>query len=183
MIDQVQRYIIPAAYSVLPKPMNSPKATAMLLAICLQESKALHRKQLPRKAGLKPGPARGLWQFERGGATRGVMTHAETRGPLSVALTELRYADVLTSSVELHKIIEHNDVVAAVFARLLLWTVPYALPTRDEPGFGWKQYLTGWNPGEPHRETWTNYFIEAWQRVDRLEEELNNGGTQSQRRT
>lgn len=162
MIDLYVRYIIPAAYSVLPEPMNSPQATAMLLSIGLQESRFLHRRQIG-------GPARGVFQFERGGGIKGVMTHQQTRGPLATALTELRYAGVLGSAVELHKVVEHNDVVACVFARLLLYTVPLALPTRDEPGLGWSQYIDGWRPGKPHRETWTNFFTEAWHRVDQLE--------------
>lgn len=160
MIELIAAHIIPAAYSVLPAPMQSPKATALLLAIGLQESKFLARRQGGN------GPARGFWQFERGGGIKGVMTHPQTRGPLATALTELRYADVIGSAVELHKLVEHNDVVACVFARLLLWTVPGALPTRDEPGFAWAQYLDGWRPGQPHQDTWTNYFVEAWHRVD-----------------
>jgi len=167
MIDQVLRFIVPCAYSVLPKEMHSPKATAELLAICLQESKALHRRQVLNNGS--PGPAAGLWQFERGGGIKGVMTHPKTNGPLATALTELRYASAIGDAVKLHAIVEHNDVVACVFARLLLWTVPGALARRDEPGKGWSQYIEGWRPGKPHRETWTNYYVEAWQRVDQLD--------------
>jgi hypothetical protein len=160
VIDQVLRYIVPCAYSVLPKAMASPKATVMLLAIGLQESRFLDRRQ----GG--DGPGRGFWQFERGGGIKGVMTHPKTNGPLATALTELRYASVIGDAVKLHAIVEHNDVVACVFARLLLWTVAGPLPSRDEPGKAWAQYIDGWRPGKPHRETWTNYYVEAWARVD-----------------
>lgn len=163
MTELALRFIVPCAYSVLPKTMQSPKATAMLLAIGLQESKFQDRRQ-------QHGPARGFWQFEQLGGIVGVMTHAKTRGPLATALTELRYAKAIGQSDLLHDIVEHNDIVACVFARLLLWTVPDALPTRDQPGIGWAQYLNGWRPGKPHRETWTDYFIEAWARVDTSEE-------------
>jgi hypothetical protein len=58
--------------------------------------------------------------------------------------------------------IEHNDVLAAVFARLLLWTVPGRLPGRAEPVRAWNQYLSAWNPGKPHEETWAPLFELAW---------------------
>lgn len=161
MIEQALRFIVPCAYSVLPKTMASQKATAMLLAIGLQESKWMHRRQLH-------GPARGFWQFERDGGIAGVMTHAKTRGPLATALAELRYGRAMGETAALHRIVEDNDVVACVFARLLLWTVPMPLPDRDEPDLGWDQYIEGWRPGKPHPETWTSYFIEAWTRVDRV---------------
>lgn len=161
MIDQALRSIVPCAYSVLPTAMRSSAATAMLLSIGLQESRFLHRRQIE-------GPARGFWQFERGGGIKGVMTHPKTTGPLATALTEMRYASVINDAFKLHAIVEHNDVVAAVFARLLLWTVPGALPGRDEPGKAWSQYIEGWRPGRPHRETWNNYFVEAWARIDQI---------------
>ena len=44
----------------------------MLLAIGLQESRLTHRRQIG-------GPARGLWQFERGGGVAGVLRHAASR--------------------------------------------------------------------------------------------------------
>lgn len=161
MIEQALRFIVPCAYSVLPKSMHSERATAMLLAIGAQESRFLYRRQTH-------GPARGFWQFERDGGITGVMQHPRTRGPLATALTELRYARVIDDPHALHDVVEHNDIVACVFARLLLWTLPSALPTRDEPGRGWDQYLNAWRPGKPHRETWTSYFVEAWARIDQI---------------
>lgn len=159
MIDVLRRFVLPAAYAVLPPVMRSREATAMLLAIGLQESRFMHRKQVV-------GPARGFWQFERTGGVVGVMTHPKTRGPLSVALTELRYADGADNAYELHRIIEHNDVVAAVFARLLLWTLPEPLPLNGEANRAWQQYLRAWNPGKPHPATWNNFFVESWARVE-----------------
>lgn len=182
MIDLFLRHLIPAAYAVLPPVMNSPAATAMLLAICLQESKFLHRRQLPRRPGGAFGPARGFPQFEQGtprtrGGITGVMLHPKTREPLGAALTELRYASAIGDAVALHAIVEHNDVVAAVFARLLLWTVPGRLPTRHQTDRGWAQYLAGWRPGDPHPETWHAYYAESWHRVDQLEDTMISPGT------
>jgi hypothetical protein len=168
VIELVARYILPAAYSVLPPKMNSPEASALILAIGLQESQFMARRQLPRRPGGPPGPAKGLWQFERGGGVAGVMKHAKTKGPLLAALTELRYAEAMGHSLDLYNIIEHNDVVACVFARLNLWWLPAKLPGQHDPDGAWKQYLQAWKPGKPHHRTWNNYFIEAWHHVDQL---------------
>jgi hypothetical protein len=175
MIDHVLRFIIPAAYAVLPEQMASQPATAFLLTVGLQESKFLERRQIVK--GGKPGPAAGLWQFEKGtvqsrGGITGVLLHPATRGPLATALTELRYARAIGDAAALHAIVEHNDVVACVFARLLLWTVPDRVPRRDEHAAAYSQYLTAWNPGKPHPDTWNPYYVEAWHRVDQLDQHL-----------
>src|SRR5690606_12018619 len=62
--------LIEAGLALLPEPDSSREARAMLLAIALQESRFMHRRQIG-------GPARGYWQFEVGGV-RGVMTHRHT---------------------------------------------------------------------------------------------------------
>lgn len=159
MIEQVHRFVIPAAYALLPAPMASSGATAMLLAIGLQESKFLHRAQIG-------GPARGFWQFERGGGVVGVLRHPATGQTVRNALREQRYAAIANSPTDLHELITDNDVVAAVFARLLLWTVPGRLPSKHEADYGWDCYISGWRPGKPHKSTWNAYFASAWQRVD-----------------
>jgi hypothetical protein len=166
VIELVARYILPAAYAVLPPKMNSPEASALILAIGLQESKFLHRRQIR-------GPARGFLQFEKGtqisrGGVTGLVMHAKTKGPLATALTELRYATAIGDPVALYTIIEHNDVVACVCARLLLWTLPVRLPGRDEADNAYGQYLASWRPGKPHPESWGSNFIEAWHHVDQL---------------
>src|SRR5690606_35531315 len=68
-LDVVVEQAIWPAYALLPSRMDSDRATVMLLAIGLQESRFEHRRQIK-------GPARGFWQFERGGGVRGVMTHS-----------------------------------------------------------------------------------------------------------
>lgn len=157
MIALVQDHILPAAYSLLPPAMNSPAATAMLLAIGLQESKFQHRRQVG-------GPARGFWQFEEGGGVAGVLRHAATAQIAQQVLRELRYPHAVTPSA-VYALLADNDVLAAVFARLLLWTVPGRLPTEHQAPAGWRQYLDGWRPGKPHPETWAAYYTSAWQRV------------------
>lgn len=161
MIDHIHAFALPAAYAVLPARLQSPHATALLLAIGLQESGFVHRRQVG-------GPARGFWQFERAGVL-GVLTHERTHPLLRTALRVLQFDAV--GAEPLHTLIEHNDVVAAVCARLLLLTVPQRLPQRGEASLAWEQYLGAWRPGKPHRETWDAHFTDAWQRVARAAQE------------
>jgi hypothetical protein len=158
MIEIVHAHILPAALGLLPAEMDTPPARAMLLAIGLQESKFLNRRQVG-------GPARGFWQFERGGGVTGVLNHAATRDAADAALRALRYApsDRLTEVV--YEAIEHNDVLACVCARLLLWTVPARLSRRDESAMGWTAYLAGWRPGRPNPQTWAAHYTTAWEMV------------------
>lgn len=160
MIELFVRYLIPAAYDVLPSVMNSPKATAMLLSIGLQESKFRERRQVGG------GPARGAFQFERGGGVKGVVTHADTRDALRAALVALRYENAIGQTVLLYQAIEHNDILAVVFARLLLWTLPASLPGCDDFEGSWQQYKNAWRPGKPHRDTWNDNYALAWSIVD-----------------
>lgn len=146
----VQQHVIPAAYALLPESMASKEATAILLAIGLQESKFGARRQQPR------GPARGFWQFERNGGVRGVLTHPKTEPHISRVLAFLQYKGASTE--DCYAAIEHNDVLACCFARLLLWTIPESLPDQHDYERGWRQYLSAWRPGKPHQETWPGYF-------------------------
>ncbi|HJP61259.1 MAG TPA: hypothetical protein VJ865_14725 [Gemmatimonadaceae bacterium] len=153
------QYVLPAAYDVLPPEMQSDEASAMLMAIALQESECSHRRQQPH------GPARGFWQFEAHGGVVGVLRHPIT-GPLARrALVALCYSTSLTAR-DIHALIEHNDTVAAVWARLLLWTVRGALPGPENPNEGWRQYLSGWRPGRPRPATWNGNFTRAWALID-----------------
>ena len=166
MIEIYRNHFIPVALSLLPLEMSSDKAIAMLLAIGLQESRFENRRQLPRRAGQPDGPARGFFQFEKGGGILGVSTHAATQPHLDAALCAMRYPNGTVDDIEkLYTIIEHNDIIACVCARLLLWTVPASLPSRESAAAGWTQYLQGWRPGEPHPQTWTGYFNRAWELV------------------
>jgi hypothetical protein len=139
-------YTINHAYTLLPAKMDDERATHMLLAIGYQESRFTHRAQIK-------GPARGFWQFEKMGGVQGVLQHKLTKVPIRTALLHLNYP----SNMDAHgcwAAIEHNDVLAFCFARLLLFTVPQSLPAADNPTDGWEQYLSGWRPGKPHPATW-----------------------------
>lgn len=148
-------YVYPAAMELLPPRMDSLAAKAMLLTIALQESRLTHRRQVH-------GPARGFWQFEKGGGVTGVLHHQDTAEPIRHVCEALSYSPTVNAC---YPALEHNDVLACAFARLLLWTVPDDLPSIDEAERGWSQYLVSWRPGKPHRATWDAYFKRAWETV------------------
>lgn len=136
---------------LLPPDMAQERARSMLIAIGLQESRFAYRKQIG-------GPARGFWQFERGGI-RGVLNHDKTMAPIRGVLAALKYQPL---EDQCYEAVAHNDVLAMAFARLLLFTVPEHLPGRYEADKAWDQYMWAWRPGRPHRESWNAFFDEAW---------------------
>ena len=148
-------HIITPALRILPPMMTSDAAKAMLLAIGMQESRLTHRKQIG-------GPARGLWQFERGGGVAGVLRHPRTQGHAATVCWRLGNAGT-TASV--YHQLASDDVLAACFARLLLWTLPDALPGRERVAEGWGQYIRAWRPGKPRPETWADFYAQAWEVV------------------
>ncbi len=155
MLHLVHAYTLPAAFSVLPTRLESPEASAMLLAIGLQESRFDARRQ-------RGGPARGFWQFEREGL-RGVLTHPVTHAIVARLLTDLRYDPDLEA---VFGALEHNDVLAAAIARLLLLTLPSSLPGPDNPAAAWRQYVEAWRPGRPRRDSWDGLYARAWALAD-----------------
>jgi hypothetical protein len=157
VIEHILRYTIPAALALLPPKMRSLEATAMLLAIGLQESRFAVRRQ---QGG---GPARGFWQFEIGG-TEGVLEHEQSNGYIASVLMNLRYDHTAAAGI-IHQTLEHNDTLAAAFARCLLWTAPTSIPGSDEPMRAWSMYTRLWRPGKPRLETWAAHYAEAWDRT------------------
>jgi hypothetical protein len=151
MLDHLARCVIPAAYTLLPDKMCSREATVLMLAIALQESRAKHRRQVR-------GPARGFWQFEHGGGVIGVMNHPASRDHCDAVLGALCYP---IDSEAVYAALEHNDVLAACFARLLLWTDPRALPLVGSIEEAWAYYLRNWRPGKPHPATWRDCYVMA----------------------
>ncbi|KNE25254.1 hypothetical protein [Achromobacter spanius] len=139
------------ALALLPAKMDTPTARVMLLAIGLQESRFLHRRQIK-------GPAVGFWQFERGGGVRGVLAHpsswADARSVCAVR-------DVEPTATDVYNSLPHDDILAAAFARLLLWTDPMRLPAIGDGAAAWALYLRTWRPGKPHPETWPALYAQA----------------------
>jgi hypothetical protein len=155
-LDEITVAGIDPALALLPKNMDSPMARVMLLAIGLQESRFEHRYQVTNEPGVK-GPARGFWQFEKGGV-RGVWRHHASAEPLRLLCRE---RECPLDPTAIWQQIETDDVLAAGVARLLLWTDPFPLPTPDQSDKAWTYYERNWRPGKPHPEFWANNFAAA----------------------
>jgi hypothetical protein len=140
---------------------DSPPARRFLLAIALQESRLLRRRQVGSD-GAEDGPAASFWQFEKSGGCRGVLRH-------KVSAPHMRYICALYSveptEQALWEAMRYQDIVAAAAGRLLILTLPSALPTTPEQG--WAQYLSAWRPGKPHPETWAGHWATAENTVRR----------------
>jgi hypothetical protein len=144
-------HVIGPALALLPCNMNTPAARVLLLAIALQESALRYRRQVG-------GPAVGLWQFERGGGVRGVLQHRASR-LRALMLCEAR--GVPPTDEEVYEALERDDVLAAGFARLLLWTDPMALPRLGYEWTAWEAYIRTWRPGKPHSKRWPANYASA----------------------
>ena len=148
---------IDAAFALLPDRMDTRAARVSLIAIGLQESGLKDRCQKLANGGR--GPAHGLWQFERTGGVLGVLTHGTTRRH---AFDVCKARGVPADSASVWTALEHDDVLAAVFARLLLWADAKPLPAEDDAEGLWKTYaLRTWRPGKPHPETWPAAYANA----------------------
>jgi hypothetical protein len=139
------------AFRLLPSKMNSEAARVMLYAIGLQESRFEHRRQIG-------GPARGFWQFEKGGGVKGVLTHPSSR-KYATAVCEVR--GVSPTAEAAYPALERDDVLAAAFARLLLYTDPRALPKIGDVQGAWDYYIRNWRPGKPHPGSWPDLYAQA----------------------
>ena len=157
--------IIPAL-SLLDPKLDAPAARAMLICIALQESGLRARRQM-LEAGKpwwesRPGAANGLFMFERDGGVRGVMRHPAASAIVLPVIDALLYP---RDPYAVHEALIHNDVLACVLARALLYSVPDALPGPNDPGKGWVQYVSAWRPCKPHVEPWANNYRTAWATV------------------
>ena len=152
LLSEIIASAINPALALLPAKMDSPAARVMLLTTGLQESKFEDRRQKGN------GPARGFWQFERGGGVKGAMEHAASKDHLAALCVERR---VPFTAAGIWTAIEFDDVLAAGLARLLYWTDPGRLPAITDAGASWALYLRTWRPGRPHPETWAAYHKTA----------------------
>lgn len=135
---------ITAAFNMLPVKMAGQKARVILLAIQLQEDPQQLRAQMNN------GPARGLWQFEKGGGCKGVLNHPATKREAE-RVCELRH--VTPTPEDVWATIRTDDVLAACFARLLMFSDPQPLPEIGEVRQAFDLYLRTWRPGAYTRGT------------------------------
>lgn len=132
------------SYTLLPPKMDSYWARVNQAAVGFQESQYLTRVQY------WGGPARGYWQFEEGGGVKGVMNHKAT-ADLARSVCHARGVPFIRRTV--WEALATDDVLAAAFARLLMYTDPYPLPTTAAES--WTAYAKRlWRPGKPHMDKW-----------------------------
>jgi len=141
---------ISTALGELPERMDSYSARLLIIAAGFQESDFIHRRQIN-------GPARGFFQFELSGCT-GVLTHHTTQDVARGLMLSARYE---ASPVVAYGAVEHNDVLAAAFARLCFWRLPEPLPDRDDIDGLWHYYRMAWAPGKPRPEKWAESYRRA----------------------
>lgn len=142
-VDALYQVIRPAL-RLLPPALTSPEAQVEVLAIMLQESGLRTRHQDGN------GPARGLAQFERGGV-RGVLDHPAS-AELAKSLCAAR--GVPATSYSVYTALAGDDMLAAGFARLLLYTDPHPLPAVGDTAAAWDYYVRNWRPGKPRPNDW-----------------------------
>ena len=162
-LSVVRSTIIRPMWDFLPRAMNSPGAEVMLLAIGGQESGFQHRRQIG-------GPARGFGQFEQGGGVRGVLRHISTAAH---AREVCRFRNVNPNQAEVYNALEHDDILALAFMRLLLYSDPAKLPAIGDEDAAWALYARTWRPGKPHRERWGPNYRAA---VDAVRGPVTGGG-------
>lgn len=150
LLSDVTRSAVDPALALLPPAMDTPQARLLMLAIGLQESGLYARCQIVDGGGR--GPARGLWQFERAGGVLGVLQHPKTKFH---AQAVCKARGVQADSRSVWEALEFDDVLAAAFARLLIYSDPLVLPDQKNADAGWRLYaLRTWRPGRPHPDRW-----------------------------
>ena len=159
----VPKHVVQAVHEalrLLPPAMDSKEARVMVYAIGLQESRFTHRAQV--LAGGGKGPARGYWQFERGGGVTGVLRHPASR---FWANSVCNARNIPAQPLNVWLALETDDVLAAALARLLLFTDPARLPAVGEQADSWSYYMRNWRPGKPHPRTWPECYETALKAV------------------
>lgn len=151
VVEMLLEHVLPSVPALTGLPA-SREADALLLAICLQESGGAARAQTN-------GPARGFWMFEPNGVAS-VFVHPRSRDRAGSVVRALCYPATTGFVVAA---MEHNDLLAACFARLLLWTDPRPLPKLpSESDRGWALYRDNWRPGKPRPDAWPDAWSTAW---------------------
>ena len=150
LLAAFNKTVLSAAMALLPHNFDTPQARVMLVAIGLQESELCYHIQCN-------GPAHGLWQFEQVGI-QGVFDDPRTHD-LALAVCQSMGIDPTASAV--YAELPQNDILAAAFARLCLWSDPQALPALGDVNGSWDCYIRNWRPGKPRLEAWPVNYSKA----------------------
>lgn len=145
--DCLSAVIIPAL-GYLPGELDSPEARVMLLAVALQESGLRTRVQD------NSGPARGFWQFERGGVIAVLDNSVSMQGMRDLC----RSFAVAPIPSDVYYTLTQDDVFACGVARWYLRCDPHPLAELGDADDAWLGYQVSWGPGQPKPEAWAaNY--------------------------
>jgi len=149
---------VDAALSVLPARLTSGAARAMLVAIALQESDLRHRRQIG-------GPALSylMWEPGEDSALPGVLKHPATKDMARDFIAALDYTGL--DAEELRQATVYDCTLSAGLGRLLLYTLPMALPQRHDSTEAWGQYMQAWRPGKGKPERWLTRWLAAWELI------------------
>lgn len=149
----LEQVIEPALHG-MPVKFDSLQARVMLVAIALQESGLRTRQQ-------DGGPAHGLWQFEENGC-EAVLVNPVTA---ALAAAACRENDVGLYAEDVYAALLTNDELACVFARLMLYAVPHALPELGDEQGAWTYYVHAWGVGKPRPDDWPANYAAALKAV------------------
>lgn len=145
---------IEPALALLPATMTSNQAIVLMLAIGVQESGFATRAQAD------DGPAHGWWQFEKTGGVRGVLKNPHSTGAAAALCSA---CNVAPTEADVYDALLNDDILAAGFARLLLWCDPAPLPALGDSAAAWSYYLRTWTPGMARPSAWPGNYINAVQ--------------------
>jgi hypothetical protein len=153
------------ALAELDGPEPSDDVCRFLLAVALQESGTSLSARYQSSPSTSPGPARGWWQFECGGGVAGVLSHAASK---SLAAAVCAGFEVVCAKEAVWRALEGHDLLATCFARLLLYTDPFPVPTNESDA--WDCYANRlWRPGKPHPDSWPANWATATSVVTQAE--------------
>lgn len=148
----------------LPERFDSTKVRHFLTAVSGQEADLHHRWQVVDPSNpWRRGPARGLWQFERGtrvsrGGVYGVFLHPTSALWLRTAC---EHAGVPFEPRVIWEALPDNDAFACAVARCLLLTDPRPLPNVGEMWPAYTCYDRNWRPGAKRPDDWPANYARA----------------------
>lgn len=151
-LEKIRRIIIEPALDLLPPGLGGNRAELMLLAIGLEESDFLERRPAS-------GPERGFWRMGPEDDIVGAVLRHPGTAPLAVAACDLRSVPPIEERVFAE--LEHDDLLAAVFARLRLHVEGERLPAVGEVAEAWDLYCRAWCPATRDRRGWDRHYARA----------------------
>lgn len=147
--------VIEPAAGLLPYRLDSDRARLLGLAIMIQETGL--RTRIQYVIGPERG-AHGLAQFEKGGGVRGVLKHPRT---VVLAADVCRQRHVAPTEAAVWDALLDDDLLAAAFTRLLLYTDRAPLPAVGNVKGAWAYYKRNWRPGKPRPDDWPESYALA----------------------